>query len=66
MLRRIKANTGYDLVIMKDHEQWLLETLLGEGLASKEIRRIVGDISRGRVAVARAIIESGLGSSHFT
>ena len=35
-------STGYDLVIMKDHEQWLLETLLGEGLASKEVRRIVG------------------------
>jgi len=42
MLRRIKTSTGYDLVTMKDQEQWLLETLLGEGLASKEVRKIVG------------------------
>ena len=42
MLRRIKTSTGYDLVTMKDQAQWLLETLLGEGLASKEVRKIVG------------------------
>ena len=54
MYRRIKQETGYDLVSMKESEDsnWLLQVLLGNVLPGREIRHCVGKAVAAFVAVA--------------
>jgi len=42
MFRQIKDNTGYDLDIMRDNNEWLLDVLIGHGLKSEVVREKIG------------------------
>ena len=52
LFRRIKEGTGYDMWSMKDNQQWLLDVLMGHGLASKEARKLVGEAVAWYLATA--------------
>src|SRR3569833_2170924 len=43
MYKQILVKTGYDMGIMKEDQQWLLEVLIGYGLSKKETRRFIGE-----------------------
>jgi hypothetical protein len=38
MFAKIKEQTNYDITLMKDNEDWLMDVLLGHGLKSKDVR----------------------------
>jgi hypothetical protein len=52
LFRRIEENIGYDMWSMKDNQQWLLDALIGHGLAKRETRRMVGEAVASFLAVA--------------
>jgi hypothetical protein len=54
MYRRIRQETGYDLVSMKESEDpnWLLQALLGNALPGRDIRHCVGKAVAAFIAVA--------------
>lgn len=52
LFRRIKASTGYDIASMKENQQWLVDVLIGHGLANRQARRLVGEAVASFLAVA--------------
>jgi hypothetical protein len=60
MFRQIKLNTGYDLDIMKDDSEWLLEVLIGHGLASKVVREKIGKAVAAFLVAAMRVRRSWL------
>ena len=43
MFKSIKDRTGYDLVCMAENQQGMLDVLIGNGLAKKETRSLIGE-----------------------
>ena len=43
MFKSIKDRTGYDLVCMAENQQCMLDVLIGNGLAKKETRSLIGE-----------------------
>ena len=42
MFLKIKEQTDYDLLLLKDDKNWLMDVLLGNGLRKKEVREKIG------------------------
>ena len=60
MFRNIKQQTGYDLAVMRDNSEWLLDVLIGHGLKKKEVREKIGKAVTTFIAVAMRIREKNL------
>ncbi len=64
MFARIKDQTGYDLLLLKEDKSWLLDVLLGHGLRKKEVREKIGIAVTTFIAVASKIRRQYLGQEH--
>ena len=64
MYKRISDQTGYNLLLLKDDKNWLMDVLLGHGLQRKEVREKVGTAVSKYVALAMKIRKQNL--SHLS
>lgn len=55
MFRIIKDNTGYDLNVMRDNNEWLLDVLIGHGLKSEAVREKIGKAVASFLVVAMRV-----------
>ena len=55
MFRQIKDSTGYDLNVMRDNNEWLLDVLIGHGLPSKVVREKIGKAVASFLVVAMRV-----------
>ena len=60
MFRLIKDSTGYDLNVMRDNNEWLLDVLIGHGLKSEVIREKIGKAVASFLAVAMRVRQTWL------
>jgi hypothetical protein len=60
MYKRISDQTGYNLLLLKDDKNWLMDVLLGHGLQRKEVREKVGTAVATYVALAMKIRKQDL------
>ena len=60
MYKRISDQTGYNLLLLKDDKNWLMDVLLGHGLQRKEVREKVGTAVATYVALAMKIRKQNL------
>jgi hypothetical protein len=52
MLQSIKAKTGYDMELMDGNTEWQVDALLGHGLITKDVRKLIGTAVSSFVAAA--------------
>ena len=55
MYTKIKEQTGYDFLLLKEDKSWLLDALIGHGLQKKDVREKVGKAVMKFIAVATKI-----------
>ena len=55
LFRQIKDSTGYDLNVMRDNNEWLLDVLIGHGLPSKVVREKIGKAVASFLVVAMRV-----------
>ena len=55
MYTKIKEQTGYNLLMLKEDKGWLLDVLLGHGLQKKDVREKIGKAVMKFIAVALKI-----------
>ena len=60
MFQRIKDGTGYDFIIMREDQNWLLDALIGHGLRRKEVRLKIGVAVASFIASAMRVRKQSL------
>ena len=60
MFAKVVDQTGYDLLLMKDDKNWLMDVLIGHGLTRKDVREDIGKAVSAFIAVAMQIRKQNL------
>ena len=60
MFAKVLDQTGYDLLLMKDDKNWLMDVLIGHGLKKKDVRENIGKAVAAFIAVAMQIRKQNL------
>ena len=60
MFAKIHEQTGYDLLTMKDNQNWLMDVLMGHGLKGKKVREKIGKAVAAFVAIAMRLRKQNL------